>query len=454
MKVSIPKSVEHSLSIIRENPQNIFSVIKSWNDYSEQDKRKICMVALCIDQTGVVLKLLHKRNLLNLTDSDWLDLVKTNPTLLVGLYREHGIVQASVLETCTLQALKSKPKLVFQLGNLSDAAMETALLSDISIYEDMCNRADATTLARLNTIYKSVLSRATAFSPKVVGKEVAIPEHSSAECILAIRHFFSDSDSISVAIFKKDPIAVSDWGKALLTKIGSKIITLSEVLAFDKDYSSKIVDSDIIGHIKAHAKVGYCLWHGSRIGSSVIEFTRQTLFPHSKNECMVLYYPSEAQLPYKELYLDRTGNHPSIPGKPTVGWVRFVVLGDLVYVEEVQSDWYMAANLASDDYFFQGNDGQRLVDKIGTQLRKIPQLLLATFCRIMIGKGYKKIVMPDHYTKVKAYNFDQGSLAIFGAPPKSIYEDLPKSLRFRKVKQAIDYNGQKWDGWVFASASV
>jgi len=99
-------------------------------------------------------------------------------------------------------------------------------------------------------------------------------------------------------------------------------------------------------------------------------------------------------------------NHPRSPTRLLVlGWVRYTVFGKIVWIDEVQSDLY------------------KVLGDLSKDLKGLTEYIAKEFIRTMRSKGFGKFYYPTMQIKTSLYGAN---------PPASMYEDLPRKLRFKK----------------------
>lgn len=104
-------------------------------------------------------------------------------------------------------------------------------------------------------------------------------------------------------------------------------------------------------------------------------------------------------------------SQPIKPGQPiALGWVRFTVFGTDIWIDEVQSDLGRVFDAAAT-----------------TEIKDLQDGLLIDFIRRMRRRGAQRFFMPSYDMKRDRDLYDAN-------PPASVYQDLPKKVRFRKTE--------------------
>lgn len=173
---------------------------------------------------------------------------------------------------------------------------------------------------------------------------------------------------------------------------------------------------------------------------------QQCIFPDDKTfifliENQKFFIKEEFILPFKTIqesrelplyirwhkpFLIESGYHEFQVGRRPVAWVRFTPLSEeVLWIDEIQSDLTSILNSAGQKQLFE---------------------LLITFVMNFINEyktkhRVKYFYLPNSNTKERLYRI---------APPRSIYEDLPRKCGFKKtVFENVAHRVDGFGGWVF-----
>lgn len=206
---------------------------------------------------------------------------------------------------------------------------------------------------------------------------------------------------------KGEPFYNSKDVQAFIKYTNGKKFNTKMIIDFDK---SLLKDIDAMTFIKKYSKLEKSFWTGS-----------QRIFSDSKkNQVMLLNIPSKYIDNFKEIVsltsidsdkweMLRNSNHPFSKIDYTLGWIRFTVFGDKIWIDELQSDLFKVMSKE----FIENIKG--LLDYL---LHRFIQLAHKVY-------GAKTIYMPGIEIKRALYKSD---------PPISIYRDIPKKARFKEVE--------------------
>jgi hypothetical protein len=105
----------------------------------------------------------------------------------------------------------------------------------------------------------------------------------------------------------------------------------------------------------------------------------------------------------------KNSNHPVSKKDYTLGWVRYTIFENSIWIDEIQTDLF---SFIEDTKFL-------------TNIKKLPDFLLHKFIQLAHKVYGKKILyIPEIQLKRRLYAAD---------PPTSIYRDVPKKARFKTI---------------------
>lgn len=258
----------------------------------------------------------------------------------------------------------------------------------------------------------------------------------------------NDVDSISVKQLKQQPWGNTPYFADLVKRTGVKDITKAMLEASPRNMLSQGTQ-DLIGE----AKISVVNWDGG-----------QRLFDKEQNRAAVFHVKGAVLRPFLKteedehrMELVRSNNHGGHPGPPsarrhssgivpdfgldidhserrklkddkdyTLGWVRFTRFGADIWIDEVQSDLFRLLSSEASGAFKDLQEG-----------------ILLEFLRRMRRRGAERFLMPTYDMKVDLYHAD---------PPKSVYTDLPRKLRFRLDHDVTVGPHEFSDAWVLEGA--
>jgi len=229
-----------------------------------------------------------------------------------------------------------------------------------------------------------------------------LPVTLNADQLVLLRLFdLQGVDQIPSQELRKLPAAQTPWVKQLLDH--NKILTPDIVM-------DALVPglTDALRELQQHQKL------------SVKPFTMNVQRIWAKdNFAFIVSLPAEkfstvfgsAMPPAVALYMRDPGGHPTAgPTALTIGWVRFTDFEPDAWIDEIQTD--LTKKLPDD-----------MLEALGG-MNGIVKYVTEQFIREMRARGTQKIYMPNLEIKRDMYGSE---------PPESIYQDLPRKLRFQKV---------------------
>ena len=253
----------------------------------------------------------------------------------------------------------------------------------------------------------------------MVGNRRSMPGANQDQVVLLRWMEKHNTDMISVRELKKQPWGNTPYFQDLVKQCYGRDITKADVLNYR---GTRPGNQSLLKKCTVSIK----LWHGV-----------QRLFVNRPN--LVAVYgilgsdimPLTTELDQLQIHLTQYAGHPTPAVKPnfakpslglpvsknnmvpahryTLGWVRFTMFGQDVWVDEVQSDL------------------QKLIEPASLiNFKGIQDAILQDFIHRMRKRGAERIFIPSFDIKRDPQLYD-------AVPPMSIYTDLPKKMRMRKA---------------------
>jgi hypothetical protein len=288
---------------------------------------------------------------------------------------------------------------------------------------------------------------------------------------LAIMNFIrkSGKEKVTVREIEKSRFGNTPWFKAWLQKTQPK----KDLLVSERDISSADVElpeagepRHIADNIVRVAKPVTLNWN-----DEYSIFSNNKIFALAIDERLVpeLFAPlGPAAVRFLQGYNEkaRMSGHPTVPNKIIIAWVRYTEMEDgTLWVHEVQTDLFWAvgarhmtrqdaqeAMQRGDEYSKEANYYIReVIKQRATAEDKQMQLMeFEVMKEFVAGHPNNRIVFPTPKYRVDNYPAD-----LFGdkAAPASVYNEIPRKMRFeKKPAEALNLpEAPAGEVWVYAS---